>query len=118
MATSTVSAPDPAHVLSKALLSAGRRLGLSQADIGRIVGKDRSSIARGLAPDTKSGELALMLIRVYRSLHVLVGGEGSDIRHWMRTPNHHTRGVPAEQCKTVQGLSEVVAYLDAMRGKL
>ena len=69
--------PEAKAVLSKALLNAGRLLGLSQADIGAIVGKDRTSIARGLDPQSKAGELALLLIRCYRSLYVLVGGQGA-----------------------------------------
>jgi hypothetical protein len=35
----------------------------------------------------------------------------------MRTDNLHTGGVPAEQVKTLQGLSRVLQYLDAIRGK-
>jgi hypothetical protein len=112
------SAADPQAVLARALLRAGKALGMSQADLGKVVGKDRTSIARGLDPGTKAGELALLLIRCYRSLHVLVGGSVADMRHWMHTENLHTGGVPAQQVKTVQGLAEVVTYLDAIRGKV
>lgn len=111
-------ASDPKAVLSKGLLNAGRLLGLSQAEIGAIVGKDRTSIARGLDPASKSRELALLLIRGYRSLHVLLGGEPKDIHHWMHTDNRDTGGMPAEQVRTVQGLARVVEYLDAMRGRI
>jgi hypothetical protein len=83
-----------------------------------VIGKDRTSISRGLDPASKSGELALLLIRVYRSLFVLVGGGPDDMKHWMHTANHHTGGVPAEQVQSVQGLNRVVEYLDAMRGKV
>lgn len=109
---------DEAAVLAKATLNAGKALGLTQAEIGQIVGKDRTSIRRGLDPDSKAGELALLLIRCYRSLHVLVGGQPVDMRHWMRTDNRHTGGVPAEQIRSVQGLAGVVQYLDAVRGKV
>ena len=112
------SLADPKAVLSKALLNAGRLLGLSQAEIGEVVGKDRSSIVRGLDPATKSGELALLLIRCYRSLYVLVGGEPADLRHWMQTRNRDTGGVPAQQVRSVQGLTRVLEYLDAMRGRV
>jgi hypothetical protein len=110
--------PDSKAVLGKALLNAGRLLGLSQADLSTIVGKDRTSIARGLDPGSKSGELALLLIRCYRSLHVLVGGDPRDLRHWMHTENRDTGGIPAEQVRTVQGLTRVLEYLDAMRGRV
>jgi hypothetical protein len=109
---------DDAAVLTKAFLNAGKAMGLSQAELGEIVGRDRTSFRRGLAPVSKSGELALLLIRLYRSLYVLVGGEPRDIRHWMSVQNQHTGGVPREQVKSVQGLTRVLEYLDAMRGKL
>jgi len=105
-------------VLSKSLINAGKALGFSQTDIGKIVGKDRSSFARGVDPDSKAGELALLLIRCYRSLFVLVGGNSDDMKHWMHTRNKHTGGIPAEQVTTVQGLNNVLTYLDAMRGKV
>jgi hypothetical protein len=114
---SAVALPKPEALLSKALCNAGKALGLSQTDLGCIVGKDRSSIARGLDPNTKAGELALLLIRCYRSLYVLVGGNPADLRHWMHTENLHTGGIPAQQVRSVQGLAEVVSYLDAMRGQ-
>lgn len=110
--------PDRAEVLKKAFLNAGRQLGLSQTELAEVVGRDRSTLARGrLDPDSKAGELALLLIRCYRSLYALVGGDIEQMRHWMRTENLHTGGVPARQVKTVQGLAEVVRYLDAIRGK-
>lgn len=105
-------------VLSKALLNAGKALGLNQATIGQVIGKDRTTLSRGIDPQSKSGELALLLIRCYRSLFVLVGGKQTDMKHWMHTANHHTHGIPAEQIHNVQGLLRVVEYLDAMRGKI
>ena len=110
--------PDQKTVLTRALLNAGKALGLSQTDLGVIIGKDRTSISRGLDPHSKSGELALLLIRCYRDLYALVGGQPQDIRHWMHAENLHTGGVPAEQVRTVQGLSRVLQYLDAIRGKV
>ena len=118
MSATNASAVDKSAVLTKALLNAGKVLGLSQTQIGKVIGKDRSSINRGIAPESKAGELSLLLIRCYRSLFVLVGGKDKDIRHWMQCENFHTQGVPAEQIKRIQGLTYVVEYLDAMRGKL
>ena len=110
--------PDPQRVLASALLSAGKELGLTQAEIGTVIGRDRTVLSRGqLDPQSKPGELALMLIRAYRALFALTGGEQAAMRHWMRTENHHTGGVPSEQIRSVQGLARVVEYLDAIRGK-
>lgn len=110
---------DQAGVLAEALINAGKQLGLNQAELGEIIGKDRTAIGRGrIDPASKAGELALLFIRCYRALYVLVGGNPQQMRHWMQTENLHTGGIPAEQVKTVQGLTTVLEYLDAMRGKL
>jgi hypothetical protein len=109
--------PDPGEVLAKAAVRAGKALGLSQSDLGAIIGRDRTSLRRGIDPDSKAGELAALLIRVYRSLYALVGGDGEPMRHWMSVENRHTGGVPREQIRTVAGLARVAEYLDAMRGR-
>ena len=104
--------PDPKLTLAKAFTNAGKALGLKQQ-----VGKDRTTFSRGIDPDSKTGELALMLIRCYRGLYALVGGREEDMQHWMHTYNHHTQGVPAEQLKSIAGLNSVLDYIDALRGK-
>ena len=109
----------PNAVLGRALVKAGKAFGLTQADLGLVVGRDRSAISRQvLEPSSKSGELALLVIRAYRALYVLVGGDGRQMKHWMHTPNRHLGGVPAELIRSVQGLNRVVEYLDAIRGRL
>ncbi len=113
----TVPAPDPSTVLGKAFLKAGRELGLTREQLGRVVGRNRSSLQRGIDPASKAGELAAMFIRCYRGLHVLVGGDTAIMRHWMSVENRHTGGVPAHQVQTIPGLARVLDYLDAMRGK-
>ena len=118
MLTAQATQADRRVVLSKALLNAGKSLGFSQTELGQVIGKDRTSISRGISETSKAGELALLFIRCYRSLYVLVGGDTRDMKHWMRTNNLHTGGIPAEQVKTVAGLTRVVEYLDALRGKL
>ncbi|MCU7904330.1 MAG: MbcA/ParS/Xre antitoxin family protein [Candidatus Thiodiazotropha sp. (ex Epidulcina cf. delphinae)] len=118
MSSLTAYKTDSSQTLAKALLNAGKTLGLTQSEIGLVIGRDRSALHRkGLDPRSKSGELALLLIRLYRSLYALLGGGAEDLRHWMKTMNRHTGGVPADQVKTVQGLLRVVEYLDAIRGK-
>jgi hypothetical protein len=112
--------PQEAQVLASAFLNAGKELGLSQSVLVEIIDRDRSSISRsGINPNTNSGKLALMLIRIYRSLFVLMGGDSVQMKHWMQTPNLHTGGIPAEQVsRSIEGLVKIVGYLDAMRGKV
>ena len=115
--------PAPDAVLAKAVLKAATELGLNQADLAAVLGVHRTAISRlkrnpSLDPDSKQGELALMLIRVARALFALTGGDQDWIRHFMRTSNKVTGGVPAEQVKTVAGLVTVLQFVDAIRGKL
>jgi transcriptional regulator with XRE-family HTH domain len=115
--------PSPGPVLGRAVLAAAERLGLRSKALAEILGISEASVSRlrsgrGLEPDTKEGELALLFIRVYRSLDALVGGDDAKARLWLRADNSHVRGVPAERIRTVEGLVDVVQYLDAMRGRL
>lgn len=109
---------DADEVLAEACLNAASALGLSRRQLGRVVGRDRSRLKDALRVDSKAGELALLLIRCYRSLYALVDGDERMLRHWMRTPNRGTGGVPLEQVQSVTGLTAVVGYLDAVRGKV
>jgi hypothetical protein len=116
--------PDSGAVLTRALLRAASALGLSQKDTARIIGTSTASMSRLAAgerevlADGKEGELALLLIRLFRSLDALVGGKESDARAWFHAPNSHVGGVPAARVQTIEGLVHVAEYLDAMRGKL
>lgn len=113
---------DADAVLAKALLNTREQLGLTQQELAGIVGVHRTAISRwadsGLRPQSKSGELALLLIRAYRALFALFGGNLEDMRHFLRTDNRHLAGVPLVLMGQVQGLVHVVEYLDAIRGKV
>lgn len=114
---------DPAAVLCKALFNASEQLSLRQEELGNVIGINRSSISRlkqkgTLDPKSKQGELGLLLIRVARSLYALSGGDRDWIRHFMRSKNTMTGGVPADQIQNVQGLIRVLTFLDAIRGKV
>lgn len=113
------STQNAGHVLAKAALKAGNALGISQAEVGRIIGRDRSTLQRyGVDPETPNGELALLLVRCYRSLYALMDGDKELMQHWTHGHNHHTGGVPAEQMRSIVGLVRVCEYLDAIRGKV
>lgn len=110
--------PEKSAVLGRSLLAAAEELGVSKAEIGAIIGRDRTTIYRnGVDPDSKPGELALMFIRIYRSLYALMGGDRDNMRHFLRTENRGTHGVPVEQLRQIQGMVTVCTYLDAMRGR-
>jgi hypothetical protein len=115
--------PEPAAVLAKATINAASRLGIRNKHLAEVIGTSEASVSRlrsgrALDPQGKEGELALLFLRLYRSLDALVGGDDAKARDWLRAANHHIRGIPAERIRTVEGLVDVVQYLDAMRGRL
>lgn len=115
--------PNPAAVLTKAVLAAADRLELRQRNLAAILGSSEASVSRlrherQLEPESKEGQLALLLLRAYRSLDTLVGGDDTAARAWLHATNSHLGGIPAERIRTVEGLVDVVRYLDAMRGTL
>ena len=119
------SAPDSeaSRVLTKAVLRAAGLLELNNRELSEIIGTSEASVSRlrtnrTLDPGSKDGELALLFLRLYRSLDALVGGDDAKARDWFHTTNDHIAGIPAERVRTVEGLVDVVQYLDAMRGRL
>jgi hypothetical protein len=118
-------APEEAAVVSKALFRAAEAWELSSAELAEIIGTSESTLSRirtakrGPIPlRSKEGELALLLLRVFRSLDALVGGEATHAKAWLRSQNHHLAGVPLERMKKIEGLVDVAEYLDAMRGTI
>ncbi len=118
MTAQVVRHVDSTETLTKAFLNAGRALGMTRTELGQVIGRDRTSLDCGIDPDAKPGELALMLIRCYRGLYGLVGGDPEAMRHWMHTHNRHVQGVPVDLVQTAPGLSRVLDYLDAMHGEV
>lgn len=115
--------PLPEAVLAKAVLKASEQLGLKQAELAAVLGVHRTAISRlkqnpSLDPQSKQGELALLLIRLARALFALTGGDETWIRHFMQTPNKVTGGIPAQQIESIQGLMTVLQFVDAIRGKV
>jgi transcriptional regulator with XRE-family HTH domain len=116
-------APQPQLVLAKAVLNAAEQLGLKQAELAAVLGVHRTAVSRlkqnpALDPASKQGELALLLIRIARALYSLAGGDPDWIKHFMHNPNKFTGGIPAQQVQSIQGLMQVLQFVDAMRGKL
>jgi transcriptional regulator with XRE-family HTH domain len=112
------------RALSKAIRSVALRLDLSQKDLAAILGTSTATVSRicsghkDINAATKEGELALYLVRIFRSLDALMGGNQEAMRAWLSAENDHLRGVPKAMLPSIAGLVYVAEYLDAMRGKL
>ena len=109
------------QVVTKATVAAAERLGLSARGLAAVIGVSEASVSRmkrlehHLEKGTKPFELALLLIRLFRSLDAITGGDEGVAKDWMRNPNSMLGGKPAERIATVTGLTDVLAYLDARR---
>ncbi len=113
-----------AEVVSKAVVRAGEQLGLKNVTLASVLGISPSTASRlrdgghVLGLDSKPYELALLLIRLFRGLDAMMGGEGEPARSWMTVPNRALGGVPMELITSVTGLVETVAYVDTARARL
>lgn len=85
-------------------------MGLSEATVSRM-----GSGAYTLRPDDKSFELSVLFVRLYRSLDAITGGDDAVARAWLRNDNTALGGKPLSLVQSVQGLVNVIAYLDARR---
>ncbi|MFN7009690.1 MAG: antitoxin Xre/MbcA/ParS toxin-binding domain-containing protein [Allorhizobium sp.] len=110
-----------AATVTKAVIAAAERLGLSARQLAAVIGVSEASVSRmkrldfRLERGTKPFELALLLIRLFRSLDAIAGGDEMVARGWLRAENLALGGVPLEKIATVSGLVDVLAYLDARR---
>ncbi|WP_377007015.1 antitoxin Xre-like helix-turn-helix domain-containing protein [Comamonas endophytica] len=113
--------PDAAVVLTKATLRAAEQLGLNNAELAAVIGISEATVSRlkangrPISPTSKEGELALMLIRVFRSLDPLTGGDERKRRNWMTSYNQALLGQPHQLIRKADGLVRTLAYLDGMR---
>lgn len=112
---------DRVKVVTKAVLRAAalldlpnkvlaKTLGLSEATVSRMK-RDGYSLQRGQKPF----ELAVLLIRLYRSLDAIVGGDESTARRWLRSENKVLGEKPIDLMQTIAGLLNVIEYLDSRR---
>src|SRR5947209_19105321 len=121
---STKPRPEPVSdsaVIAKAALRAADRLHLTNKVLARIIGLSEASVSRlksgdyPLEPGSKPFELAVMFVRLYRSLDAVAGGDDAVASAWLANRNTSLDGVPLELIQTVPGLVNVIHYLDGRR---
>ncbi len=114
-------AHDPAAVLMKAALRIRDAYGLSADDFAAVLGVSASQVRRYRedTPFSAQGprQRAAMFVRAARSLEALVGENVDRAKAWLTSPNTDLRGErPLDCLKHIEGMTDVVRYLDAMRG--
>jgi hypothetical protein len=112
---------DEAVLLTKAVLRAADRLAIKNAALAKILGLSGPTVSRmrngkyRLERGQKPFELAALLVRLYRSLDGIVGGDDHVAADWLTNKNTALDGVPLELIQSVSGLANVIHYLDARR---
>jgi uncharacterized protein (DUF2384 family) len=108
-------------VLTKAVLRAADKLNVKQTALAAILGVSEATVSRMkkgdyvLHADSTAFELAVLFVRLFRSLDVMVGGDEAVARAWLANPNLALDAKPVEKIRTVPGLMDVITYLDARK---
>jgi len=114
------AAEEPA-VVTKAVNRAAERLELSNRILAGVLGLSEATVSRmgsgayQLDAGTKPFELAVLFLRLFRSLDSIVGGDTTVARAWLQNVNTALGAKPITMIASVAGLVNVVAYLDARR---
>ena len=113
--------PDPSSVLTKTVARAAERLEISSVLLAKILGLSPLTVTRlyngkfKFDERRKEWELALLFVRVFRSLDSIVGNEQT-ARQWLNSENEGLNGRPIDLILQTEGLVRVAHYLDASRG--
>lgn len=128
MNTAQTQTPKPsdqdARVVAKATVQAAALLDVNNTILARVIGISEASVSRlrsgEYAPKahTKPFELAVLFVRLFRGLDAIVGGDPGAARSWMRARNLALHSEPMSLIQTVQGLMQVVQYVDARRARV
>lgn len=113
--------PAAAAVVTKGVMRAAARLELSNRRVAAALGVSEATVSRmgaggyQLDPGSKPYELAVLLLRLFRSLDAMAGGDVAVARAWLRNSNTALGAPPIALIESVTGLVNVVGYLDARR---
>ena len=119
--TQHTALPDQRAVLTKAVLRASERLGVTGKGLAMAIGVSEATLSRmkngayTLEANTKPFELSVLFVRLFRSLDAIVGGDAQVARAWLNNGNEVLGDRPAEKIQTIVGLMDVIDYLDARR---
>ena len=108
-------------VVTKAVMRAATRLGVSNRALALIIGLSEATVSRmgngayTLTPGDKAFELSVLFIRLFRALDSIVDGDEAVAHAWLRNENATLGGRPLTLIRSVAGLTNTVGYLDARR---
>ena len=102
---STYGASMDKDILTEASLRAAHFLGLDTAQVAQISKETQ----------LESEEVAILLVRAYKSLNSIMGGHEAEMRVWMSSENSHLKGIPEQLIMSAGGLNDVTCYLERFK---
>jgi hypothetical protein len=109
------------QTLTRAVLKAADLLAVPQLELSNILGISPATVSRmaseryWLQPDRKEWQLALLFVRLFRSLDSITGGRDELSRAWLRSHNLALAATPSSLLSEIESFVRVVQYLDASR---
>ncbi|WP_337996631.1 antitoxin Xre-like helix-turn-helix domain-containing protein [Oleispirillum naphthae] len=122
--TASVPPTQRAAIVSQATVRAASRLGLTNARLAEVLGVSEATVSRMkrggyvLEHGSKHYELALLLLRLFRGIDAILGGDERAIRSWMTGQNTVLYGRPIDLIIKVNGLVDTVGYVDSRRAPI
>jgi Protein of unknown function (DUF2384) len=120
LSTTATPASDSA-IVTKAAMRAADKLRINSKTLAGVIGVSEATVSRmkngrhALEAGSKPFELAVLLVRLYRSLDALIGGDDVAASAWLSNTNTALGAAPIELIQSVSGLMNVIQYLDARR---
>lgn len=113
--------PDADRVLTDAFIAATAELGIAKALQAKIIGVSPATVTRlkqaYIKAASKPGELALLFLRMARSLIAYWGTDLTPAKQWLAGEHTALGGKPIELIQTAEGLVRVADYVDHIRGQ-
>lgn len=111
---------DQKRILAKAFFKASEQLNLSQTQLAVILGTSELAIQKlrlkgQLEPFSQQGEKALLIIRLFKALYNLSGGDQECIQQFLNTRNRVTGGIPIKQIETNHGFVACLQFVETIQ---
>lgn len=118
------SSADKERVLTHAVLKAAAGLGIKAADLVEVLGLSSATVSRMmnntylLKEHKKEFEIGLEIVRLFRGIDAISGGDDGTNKSWMRAKNTVLGDKPIVLIKKLGGLFRTVSYVDTFRAKV
>ena len=110
------------QVLTKAVIKVADHLAIRNGELARTLGVSDATVTRMRRGDhhlqrgTKPFEIGQILLRMFRSLDSITGGDDKSSSSWLQSENTALAGKPVVLMQSILGLTRIVDYLDSRRG--